>query len=421
MKASRSRSTLGPPATSQECDVALIYGVSQVTSYLREILEYDDVLRDIWIEGEVANLRRPGSGHAYFTLRDSNSSLRCVLFRGSRGGTHLEDGVAVVAHGRVSIYEARGDLQLIADIIQPEGVGELQMRLEQLRLKLQQEGLFDESRKRSLPGFPGRIGVVTSPTGAVWQDIRTVVARRYPLVELLLAPAMVQGDAAAGTIVEGLAALNREPDVDAIIVARGGGSLEDLWPFNEESVARAVFASRVPVVSAVGHETDFTICDLVADVRAPTPSAAAELVVPDRSELLVRLSAAAQDIETAVSQRLERASGEVEALRSRVERAVPSLDDLRIHVDDLLDDAKTRLAHRIELARVRVGGLSAALRTLSPLDTLRRGYAIVVDPSTGAVLSDARDTQPGSALDITLNKGTIAVAVESVSANPVEP
>ena len=401
--------------------MALIYGVSQVTSYLREILEYDDVLRDIWIEGEVANLRRPGSGHAYFTLRDSNSSLRCVLFRGSRGGTHLEDGVAVVAHGRVSIYEARGDLQLIADIIQPEGVGELQMRLEQLRLKLQQEGLFDESRKRSLPGFPGRIGVVTSPTGAVWQDIRTVVARRYPLVELLLAPAMVQGDAAAGTIVEGLAALNREPDVDAIIVARGGGSLEDLWPFNEESVARAVFASRVPVVSAVGHETDFTICDLVADVRAPTPSAAAELVVPDRSDLLIRLSAAAQDIETAVSQRLERASGEVEALRSRVERAVPSLDDLRIHVDDLLDDARTRLAHRIELARVRVGGLSAALRTLSPLDTLRRGYAIVVDPSTGAVLSDARDTQPGSALDITLNKGTIAVAVESVSANPVEP
>ena len=401
--------------------MAFIYGVSQVTSYLRDLLAYDDLLSDIWIEGEISNLRRPGSGHAYFTLRDSNSSLRCVLFRNSRGAAHLKDGAAVVAHGRVSLYEVRGDLQLVADVIQPEGVGELQMRLEQLKAALERQGLFDESRKRSLPDFPRRIGVVTSPTGAVWQDIRTVISRRYPLVELLLAPAMVQGDSSAATIVEGLSALNAEPDVDAIIVARGGGSLEDLWPFNEESVARAVFASRIPVVSAVGHETDFTVCDLVADVRAPTPSAAAELVVPDRSDLLVRLSAAAQDIETTVSQRLEHASSEVEALRSRVERAVPSLDDLRIHVDDLLDDAKTRLSHRIELARARVGGLSAALRTLSPVDTLRRGYAIVVDRSTDAVLSDARDTQPGSVLDITFNKGTIAVAVESVSVNPVEP
>ena len=401
--------------------MAFIYGVSQVTSYLRDLLAYDDTLSDIWIEGEVANLRRPGSGHAYFTLRDSNSSLRCVLFRNSRGAAHLQDGAAVAAHGRVSLYEVRGDLQMVADVIQPEGVGELQMRLEQLKAALERQGLFDESRKRSLPDFPRRIGVVTSPTGAVWQDIRTVVSRRYPLVELLLAPAMVQGDSAAATIVEGLSALNTEPDIDVIIVARGGGSLEDLWPFNEESVARAVFASRIPVVSAVGHETDFTVCDLVADVRAPTPSAAAELVVPDRAELLNRLSATTIGMDTTLSLRLGRAYGEIEPLQSRLDRAVPSLDDLRIHVDDLLDDAKTRLSHRIELARARVGGLSAALRTLSPVDTLRRGYAIAVDRSTGAVLSDARDTQPGSALDITFNKGTIAVAVESVSVNPVEP
>ena len=185
--------------------MALIYGVSQVTTYLRDLLAYDGLLSDIWIEGEVANLRRPGSGHSYFTIRDANSSLRCVLFRNSRGATHLQDGAAVVAHGRVTLYEVRGDLQLVADVIQPEGVGELQMRLEQLKAQLEREGLFEESRKRPLPFFPRRVGVVTSPTGAVWQDIRTVVGRRYPLgIELVLAPAMVQGASAAETIVEGL-------------------------------------------------------------------------------------------------------------------------------------------------------------------------------------------------------------------------
>ena len=400
--------------------MALIYGVSQVTAYIRDLLAYDDLLSDVWVEGEVANLRRPGSGHSYFTLRDSNTSLRCVLFRRSRGATHLQDGAAVVAHGRVTLYEVRGDLQLVADVIQPEGVGELQLRLEQLKAQLEREGLFEESRKRPLPFFPRRIGVVTSPTGAVWQDIRTVIGRRYPLVELLLAPAMVQGDSAAETIVEGIAALNDEPDVDAIIVARGGGSLEDLWPFNEEPVARAVFSSRVPVVSAVGHETDFTVCDLVADVRAPTPSAAAEMVVPDRMDLLQRLSTSVHQVESATARHLGAATGDMRLLWTRLGRAVPEVDQLRLRVDDRLDTARTLLAHRVELSRGRVDRLSAALRTLSPLDTLRRGYSIVVDRTTGKVLSSARDTQPGNSLDITLNEGTIAVAVEKVSVDTVE-
>ena len=401
--------------------MALIYGVSQVTTYLRDLLAYDGLLSDIWIEGEVANLRRPGSGHSYFTIRDANSSLRCVLFRNSRGATHLQDGAAVVAHGRVTLYEVRGDLQLVADVIQPEGVGELQMRLEQLKAQLEREGLFEESRKRPLPFFPRRVGVVTSPTGAVWQDIRTVVGRRYPLAELVLAPAMVQGDAAAETIVEGLSVLNDESDIDAIIVARGGGSLEDLWPFNEEPVARAVFSSRVPVVSAVGHETDFTVCDLVADVRAPTPSAAAEIVVPDKVELLQRLSASAHRVETSATQHVGIATSDVEVLWSRLGRSVPEVDQLRLRVDDQLDEARTLLAHRVELSRGKVDRLGTALRTLSPLDTLRRGYAIVADRTTGKVLTAARDTQPGSSLDITLNEGTIAVSVEEVSGNPVEP
>jgi exodeoxyribonuclease VII large subunit len=401
--------------------MALIYGVSQVTAYLRDLLSYDGLLSDIWIEGEIANLRRPGSGHSYFTLRDSNSTLRCVLFRNSRGATHLQDGAAVVAHGRVTLYEVRGDLQLVADVIQPEGVGELQLRLEQLKAQLEREGLFEESRKRPLPVFPRRIGVVTSPTGAVWQDIRTVIGRRFPLVELALAPAMVQGDTAAETIVEGLEALNDEGDIDAIIVARGGGSLEDLWPFNEEPVARAVFSSRVPVVSAVGHETDFTVCDLVADVRAPTPSAAAEMVVPDRLELLQRLSASVHRVESSVSQHLGGATSNLEALWSRVGRSIPDIDQIRLRVDDQLGAARTLLAHRVELSRGQVDRLGTALRTLSPLDTLRRGYAIVEDRETGTVVSNARDTQPGGSLDITLNEGTIAVVVEEVSSDPVEP
>lgn len=395
--------------------MALIYGVSQVTSYLRELLAYDDVLADIWIEGEVSNLRRPGSGHAYFTLRDSQSSLRGVLFRNSRGLEHLQDGAAVVAHGRVSLYEVRGDLQLIADIVQPEGVGELQMRLERLTLQLEREGLFDPSRKRPLPAMPRRVGVVTSPTGSVWHDIQSVIGRRWPLVELLIAPAMVQGDGAAPTLVEAIAALNAEPDVDVIIVARGGGSLEDLWPFNEEAVARAVFASATPMVSAIGHETDFTICDMVADVRAPTPSAAAELVVPDRAEMSARVIGAAQAIENFVSARIGGAADEAEALQSRVGRAVPELDGLRLRVDDLLQDAQTALTHRVELERARVSGLSSALSPLSPYRTLRRGYAIVSPRASDGVLTDAHSVAKGDILDITLHRGSVSASVESTS------
>ncbi len=395
--------------------MAIIYEVSQVTAYLRELLAYDDVLADVWIEGEVSNLRRPGSGHAYFTLRDSQSSLRGVLFRNSRGLEHLQDGAAVVAHGRVSLYEVRGDLQLIADIIQPEGVGELQMRLERLTLQLEREGLFDPSRKRPLPGFPKRIGVVTSPTGSVWHDIQSVIGRRWPLVELLIAPAMVQGDGAAPTIVEAIAALNAEPDVGVIIIARGGGSLEDLWPFNEESVARAVFASSTPVVSAIGHETDFTICDMVADLRAPTPSVAAELVVPDRAEMSARVIGAAQTMDNAIATRIGQASDDAAALLSRVGRAAPELDSLRIHVDDLLQDAQTALIHRVELSRAKVSGLSAALSPLSPYNTLRRGYAIVSPHASDGVLTNQQDVSKGDILDITLHRGKVTASVESTA------
>lgn len=401
--------------------MAVIYEVSQITSYLKEILDYDDLLNDLWVLGEVSNLRRPGSGHSYFTLRDSRNSIRCVLFRNSRGAEHLGDGVAVVAHGRMSIYEVRGDLQLIADVIQPEGVGELQMRLERLKLQLEREGLFDQSRKRSLPQYPKRVAVVTSPTGSVWHDIQTVIARRYPLVELLIAPAVVQGDRAAQTIAEAVLAVQNEPEVDALIVARGGGSLEDLWPFNEEVVARAVFASRVPVVSAVGHETDTTICDLVADVRAPTPSAAAEMVVPDRADLSMRLFAAEQGMDAAFRRLLQRSADRVGVLRSRADRATPDIEQLRIRIDDRLNLARTNSAHRIEMARAEIGRLSASLGTLSPHDTLRRGYSIAVDRDSGKVVTDTSELRRGARLDITLKRGMIGSVIESVSSSPSVP
>ena len=393
-----------------------VYSVSQVTSYLNDLLSRDELLRDIWVSGEVTNLARPGSGHAYFTLRDGQGSMKCVMFRRSRGIERLDDGVAVIAHGRASVYEVRGDLQLIVDIVQPEGVGELQLRLEQLKLKLENEGLFEPSRKRGLPEFPKRVGVITSPTGAVWQDIQTVINRRYPLVELLLAPTLVQGSDAAPQIVEAFQAMNQVSDIDVVLLARGGGSLEDLWPFNEETVARAVYASRAPVVSAIGHETDFTIADLVADQRAPTPSAAAEMAVPDRMELAARVIMAEQALSASVLGRLSIKSDSLRQLDARLQRSLPDLDNLRMHIDDLLRSAATHIKHNLEVKAERFKGLKSRLESLSPDDTLRRGYAIVQTSANGKVVSDASQIDVGDSIQITLRRGAIEAQTTSVKA-----
>ncbi len=388
-----------------------VYSVSELNSYLKELLERDILLQDIWIAGEVANLARPGSGHSYFTLRDANSSLRCVMFRNGHGGEHLANGASVIAHGRISIYEVRGDLQLIVDIVQPEGVGELQLRLEQLKLKLEKEGLFEPSRKRPLPAFPRRIGVITSPSGAVWHDIQNVIGRRYPLVELVLAPTAVQGEEAVPGIVEAFEAMAQEPDIDVIILARGGGSLEDLWPFNEEAVARAIYASRAPVITGIGHETDFTIADLVADRRAPTPSAAAELAVPDVAELASRARLLEQALTSSMMGHISARTEALAQLKSRLARSRPNLDSLRLHIDDLLREAGSHLRHHLEVQRQRMESLRLRLGALSPLQTLRRGYAIVQLHQSSAVVTDAVQASAGAALDITLSRGTLEALV----------
>ena len=382
-----------------------IYSVSQVTSYLRDVLERDIFLRDLWVGGEVANLSRPGSGHSYFTLRETAASLRCAMFRTARGAEHLKDGVAIIAHGRVSMYEARGELQLVVDIAQPEGIGELQLRLEELKLKLEREGLFEPSRKRDLPAFPRRVGVATSPSGAVWQDIQTVIARRYPLAELLLAPTPVQGDGAATGIVEALGALRRVRDLDCIILARGGGSLEDLWPFNEESVARAIYSSPVPVVSGVGHQTDLTVADLVADRRAPTPSAAAEMAVPDREELAAGLMAARRSLGAGVSNNLSGGRSAFKEAELVLTRGRPDLDAMRMRVDDLLRAARAHMEQDLQFESERFEGLKDRLGSLSPLDTLRRGYAVVQRGSDDAVVSDAAQVGAGDTVHVTVSRG----------------
>ncbi|HEU0168298.1 MAG TPA: exodeoxyribonuclease VII large subunit, partial [Chloroflexota bacterium] len=268
-----------------------ILKVEQLVHFVRELFESNTLLQDLWVQGQISNVTRSPQGHYYFSLKDKDTQVNCVLFRQAMDLAPVApmNGMAAIVHGRVTVYESRGVFQLVADLIQPEGVGALHLQFEQLKQRLTREGLFDQRRKRPLPPWPRRIGVVTSPTGAVFHDIVNVVRRKYPACHLVLAPAYVSGDQAAPSIVAALRALNESRLVQIVILARGGGSLEELWPFNDERVARAIFGSRVPVVSAVGHETDTTIADLVADVRAPTPSVAAELAVPDLAAEMQKL------------------------------------------------------------------------------------------------------------------------------------
>ncbi len=395
-----------------------VHPVSEVTGYLRDLLSADPVVSDIWVSGEVVNLARPGSGHAYFSLRDEDATLRCAMFKYSGTGADLlENGAAVVAHGKVSIYPARGELQLVVDLVQPEGIGELQLRFEELKARLEREGLFDQSRKRPIPRFPRKVGVVTSPTGAVWHDIQNVIGRRYPLVELLLAPTPVQGDAAATGIVEALGAINDRGDVDVAILARGGGSAEDLWPFNEEVVARAVYSSTVPVISAVGHETDVSISDWVADVRAPTPSAAAEMAAPDLAEIMAFVAAKIRTADGAAIAAVQVAKLGLEVLDTRMERAVPDMDSMRMRIDELLRASAAHLRSAVNSASVYVEGLGARLEALSPVGTLSRGYAIVQTGPDGTVVSDSTDLALGDTAVVTLARGGFDAEVVTV----VEP
>ena len=391
-----------------------VYTVSQVTQYLKESLEQDSLLADLWVSGEISNLRPYPSGHTYFTLKDSKSQVRSVMFKGGRGADLLQEGGLVTAHGRISFYEARGEVQFVADLVMPEGTGPLFLELERLKMALEAEGLFEDSRKRTLPRFPQVVGLVTSPSGAVLDDIRNVLSRRYPLVRVLLAPTPVQGDDAAPQIVSALQDLNRDGRADIIILARGGGSLEELWPFNEETVARAIYASRIPVVSAVGHERDYTIADYVADVRAPTPSAAAELVVPDGFALMQDIRGHREGLLRAFSQQIASRRQEMDGRARRLIGRSPDIDTLRRRVDDLASSATRGLSHHLSLSRGIMDGFEKRLQALNPRAILYRGYAIVQKQPDGQVVSRKDQVRDGERLKLTVSDGALSATAGEV-------
>ncbi|MDP6131834.1 MAG: exodeoxyribonuclease VII large subunit [Dehalococcoidia bacterium] len=390
-----------------------VYTVSQVTRHLKDSLENDPLLADLWLLGEVSNFRLSSSGHAYFTLKDDQSVLNCVMFRGQPGVELLASGTSVSAHGRITFYTRRGSTDFMVDLAMPEGVGELALELEQLRQRLDAEGLFEITRKRPLPQFPQVVGVVTSPTGAVFHDIQNVIRRRYPLVELVLSPTPVQGAGAAASIASALENLDRDGRTDVIIIARGGGSLEELWPFNEEVVARAIYACRSPVVCGVGHETDTTIADQVADVRAPTPSAAAELVVPHQDVLRRQLAALAEQSLRAMALAFGERRTAVAGLVRRMDGGLPNLETWRRRVDDLARGADVALVNRVGLTRSRVEGLGHRLRALDPAATLKRGFSVVQNASSGQVVSSTAQVATGDALTITVSDGFIPATAGS--------
>ncbi len=389
--------------------------VSDLTRYLRELLESDEILRDLWVVGEISNLSRPSSGHVYLTLKDAGAALRCVIWRSTmlRLAVNLSNGQAVEAHGQIGVYERDGAYQLYIDAVRPAGEGKLYQEFLRLKARLESEGLFDEERKRALPERPHRIGIVTSPTGAALQDMLNTLQRRYPLAEVVLAPAAVQGDNAPGEIVRGIGALNRLGDVDVILVARGGGSLEDLWAFNDEVVVRAVAASAIPVVSGVGHETDFTLSDFAADRRAPTPTGAAVLVTPDVADMRLNLIDVQNRLETAGEDAVETARLRLDEFARRLDRASP---DWRVRNErQRIDEFGARLgrsaAGNLILRRAHQTGAIARLAALNPQAVLQRGYALV-QTTDGTLVRRAAQLAAGQEVNLGMVDGEVGARVE---------
>lgn len=394
----------------------LIYTVTQVTQYIKSVFDVDPLLQDCWVEGEISNFFRSAAGHVYFTLKDAGAQLRCVMWRSQVAELEQQpgNGQAVVVHGRASVYEAQGSYQLYVDQIQPLGTGVLFLRFQALKDKLEREGLFAEERKRPLPRFPRRLGVVTSPLGAAIRDILRVLQRRYPLAEVIVAPTLVQGDEAPPQIVAAIETLNQHTDVDVILLARGGGSLEELWAFNDERVARAVFASRIPIITGVGHETDYTIADFVADVRAPTPSAAAEIAVPDQEALCSQVQQYGALLRQATQRRVVERRAQMDHALALLRRVSPRavLDRRRQELDDCQQRMITQQTHRMALWRGRLLSLQLRLQTLSPESTLKRGYAVVSRRDSGAVVMRTEQVSPGDDVDVRVSNGHVTATVD---------
>lgn len=395
---------------------ARVWTVGELTRHIRNLLEGDLSLRNVWLRGEISNLSRPASGHLYFSLKDAGASLKCVMWRSSVEflGWQPEHGAQVLARGRISVYPQGGVYQLYVDELHPAGVGDLHAQFEELRERLRAEGLFELERKRPLPPFPRLLGVVTSPQAAALRDVLQVLRRRWPLVKVLLAPTLVQGDMAPPQIVAALRALDARDDVDLILLVRGGGSLEELWAFNDEGVARAIAACRHPIVCGVGHETDFTIADFTADVRASTPTAAAELAVPDQADLRRRVRAHAVQVEEQVLRRLAEARQNLEREGRSLARLSPRgrIEAERQRLDELSRRASQALLHSLALRRAALGRARAQMLALSPQATLERGYAIVRREDTGVVVRSVQQAQAGDDLRIQVQDGELTAVTK---------
>lgn len=398
----------------------VVLTVTQLNSYIKMQFEGDENLTHVFVTGEISNFTdNYRSGHLYFSLKDEHCTVRAVMFSHSavRLRFHPENGMKVIARGHVGAYEVTGQYQLYVEDLQPDGLGVLNLAFEQLKAKLEREGLFDVARKKPLPEFPQRIGVITSPTGAVIHDVLTILARRYPLAEIVFRPVQVQGEQAAPQIADALRQVNRLQCADIIIIGRGGGSLEDLWPFNEECVARAVAESSIPVISAVGHETDYTICDFVADLRAPTPSAAAELAVPDEVELLGGIAAQRTRLRNAIEAKISDAKAKFLPLaKSRfLENPLESVELRRTQIDNLVASLGEAAAHKTQRATEQLAALSGKLNTLSPLAVLSRGYAVVFT-ETGKAIPRIRTIQENEKIMVRMSDGILHCTVDEKKA-----
>ena len=392
-----------------------VYSISEINAYLRQKFEADRQLQNVWLEGEISNWKPAASGHIYFTLKDTKATIRCVIWRTTASQLIYRpqrEGEAILAHGKISVYEAGGNYQFYVDDLEPAGQGALHAEFERIKAHLSAEGLFDADLKQPLPAFPQRIGVVTSPDAAALRDILNVLRRRYPLAQVVLSPTAVQGEAAPRQIMAALELLAQQP-IDVIILARGGGSLEDLWAFNNEALARSIAACPIPIVTGVGHETDFTIADFVADVRAPTPSAAAEIVSPNRFDLEQNLAGAEIALIDAARQIVHQARTDLNRQTWALERLSPQnqINTFRQQIDSLTYRATQTLRHRLDLQRQQVASLASRLETLNPHATLSRGYAIVQKENT--VISQTQQVDQDDRIVVKVSDGEFEAIVQS--------
>ncbi len=385
--------------------------VTDVNRHVKRNIESDPGLNDVWIKGEISNFTHHASGHMYFSLKDKNAQIRCVMFSRFAGTLREKPkaGAEVLAYGSVSVYEKRGEYQLYIRYMQPAGMGALFLEFEKLKKKLAAEGLFDSERKSEIPKFPKRIAVVTSPTGAAVRDVINVISRRYPAVEVTIAPAVVQGDAAPASIRAALAKAAQLPRLDTILIVRGGGSIEDLWGFNDESLARDIAACTVPIISGVGHETDFTIADFVSDLRAPTPSAAAEVSVPDLTELVAGLNNVENRLLRITKDSIRYFNTRIDTVSATVSyrRLLDEIDRKRQYLDDLMNVAKKQLVYDCRSLRERIESLGKQLNGLDPKRVLQRGYSVTRDARTGKIIRSVKSVKNGQLLNVSLGDGDI--------------